>query len=331
MSVTIKDIAERAGVSFSTVSKALNDSPLVHMDTKQRILDISLELGYQPNTAARRLVSNKSWTIGVVWPSVERFAPSALITRINNEMAKHNYTTLLSINQTELAIETFLRLQCDAILVFYDREGEELQNFTKQSVIPILYYGVNGLTPFTTIDATRSKAIELAIEHLVSLGHERIAYVGNTNSKDPLQSEKVAAFTEQLAKYHLPITIESLIPVNSLDTYDGYMITKQLLVSSNQPTAIISGSYDLTKGILRAATELQIQVPEQLSIISYDNIQQMEELEVPMTAVGVSLEEIVSTTVRTLLTMIEQKDPVPSIYLVPELVIRSSTSIPARI
>lgn len=331
MSVTIKDIAERAGVSFSTVSKALNDSPLVHSDTKQRILDISLELGYQPNTAARRLVSNKSWTIGVVWPSVERFAPSALITRINNEMAKHNYTTLLSINQTDLAIETFLRLQCDAILVFYDREGEELQNFTKQSSIPILYYGVNGLTPFTTIDATRSKAVELAVEHLVSLGHQRIAYVGNTNSIDPLQSEKVATFVEQLTKYHLPMTMESLLPMNSLDTYEGYMTTKQLLVSPNRPTAIISGSYDLTKGILRAATELQIQVPEQLSVISYDNIQQMEELEVPMTAVGVALAEIVDTTVQTLLTMIEHKKTIPSIYLEPELVLRSSTSPPTTI
>jgi LacI family transcriptional regulator len=328
VSITIKDIAERAGVSFSTVSKALNDSPLVHNNTKQRILDIALELGYQPNIAARRLVSNKSWTIGVVWPSVERFAPSALITRINNEMAKHNYTTLLSINQTELAIETFLRLQCDAILVFYDREGEVVQNFTKQLLIPILYYGVNGLTPFTTIDATRSKAIELAVEHLVSLGHHRIAYVGNTNSKDPLQSEKVTAFIKQMTHNHLPITMESLLSMNSLDTYEGYMTTKQLLHSQERPTAIISGSYDLTKGILRAATELQIQVPEQLSIISYDNIQQMEELEVPMTAVGVNLTEIVDTTVQTLLKMINHKDPIPSIYLEPVLVVRASTSPP---
>ncbi|AOZ94092.1 LacI family DNA-binding transcriptional regulator [Paenibacillus crassostreae] len=326
MSVTIKDIAERAGVSFSTVSKALRDSPLVQEITKQRILEIALELGYRPNIAARRLVSNKSWTIGVVWPSVERFAPSALITRINNELAKYDYTTLLSINQTEQAIETFLRLQCDAILVFYDREGEGVQTFTDQQSVPILYYGVNGLTPFTTIDATRSKAIELAVEHLVALGHERIAYVGNIKSKDPLQSEKVTSFIEQMSKYNLELTTESLLPMKSLDTYEGYITTKQLLTLPNRPSAIISGSYDLTKGILRATNELQIRVPEQLSVVSYDNIRQMDELEVPITAVGVDLTEIVNTTVQTLLLMIDQKVSLPSVYLEPTLVTRSSTS-----
>jgi LacI family transcriptional regulator len=84
--VTIKDIAQRAGVSFSTVSKALLDSPLVKHQTKQHILSIAKEMGYQPNIAARSLVSRRSGAIGVVWPSVERAALSSLITSLNEEM-----------------------------------------------------------------------------------------------------------------------------------------------------------------------------------------------------------------------------------------------------
>lgn len=331
MSVTIKDIAERAGVSFSTVSKALRNSPLVQDITKHKILEIAKELGYQPNIAARRLVSNKSWTIGVVWPSVERVTPSILITKINDELAKYSYTTLLSINETNLAIETFIRLQCDAILVFYDqggREGGNIRSFPTPINIPILYYGINGLTPYTTIDTVRSKAIELAMQHLVELGHQRIAYIGHVKSKDPLQYEKVIAFTDQMRKYNLPITDESLLPINTLDAYEGYMTAKQLLISTQRPTAIISGNYELTRGILRAVNELKIRIPEHLSVVSYDNIQQMEELEVPMTAVGVSLNDIVDTTVETLLRLINDKGPIPSIDLIPELVVRSSTSSP---
>ena len=333
MSITIKDIAERAGVSFSTVSKALRDSPLVQDVTKHKILEIAKELGYQPNIAAQRLVSNKSWIIGVVWPSVERVAPSALITRINHELAKHSYTTLLSINDTPMAIETFIRLQCDAILVFHDqerRESGENTDFPSSHHIPILYYGIDGLTPYTTIDAIRSKAIELAVDHLVELGHQRIAYIGHVMTNDPLQYEKVVAFTERMHEHHLSITSESILPIHSLDTHEGYMTAKQLLRSSEQrPTAIISGSYDLTRGVMRAVNELTLQIPADLSIVSYDNIQQMEDLEVPMTAVGVALTEIVNTTVQTLLEMIDSKGPIPSNHLEPELVIRSSTSSPA--
>lgn len=329
MSVTIKDIAEKAGVSFSTVSKALRDSPLVQEKTKLKILEIAKEMGYQPNIAARRLVSKKSWTIGVVWPSIERVATSALITRINKELADHSYTTLLSINQTKLAIDTFIRLQMDAILVFYDREAEAIETASSSYNVPILYYGVDGLTPFTTIDTIRSRAVELAVDHLASLGHQRIAYVGHVNYTDPLQTEKVNSFQMELTKRNLPLTSESILPINSLDTHEGYAVTKKLLVSTLRPTAVISGSYDLTKGIFRAANELKVKIPEHLSVVSYDQIPQMEEFDVPVTSVGVPLDTIVATIVQTLLEMIDNQDGVDSIHLEPVLVERPSSGPPS--
>ncbi|WP_317951116.1 LacI family DNA-binding transcriptional regulator, partial [Rossellomorea marisflavi] len=101
MGVTIKDIAKAAGVSFSTVSKALRDSPLVKEPTKKRITDIAMELGYQPNAAARSLVSKKSHTIGIIWPTIEGTAHSSLITRLNTQLEQLSYTTLISINEKE--------------------------------------------------------------------------------------------------------------------------------------------------------------------------------------------------------------------------------------
>src|SRR5690606_16412833 len=120
MNVTIKDIARLAGVSYSTVSKALNDSPLVKSETRQRIVELAKQLGYEPNHAAKSLVSRRSMTIGVLLPSLERVALSALVSRINDALASRGYEVILSILPPAHAARLFQRLQVDGIVVFED-------------------------------------------------------------------------------------------------------------------------------------------------------------------------------------------------------------------
>jgi LacI family transcriptional regulator len=324
MTITIKDVAEKAGVSFSTVSKALRNSPLVQEKTRVKILQAANELGYQPNIAARRLVSKKSWTVGVVWPSVERVTLSTLITKINDELEKRSYTTLLSINRLESALDTFNRLQVDAILVFYDRDQSHLQHIPLSTHIPILYYGITGETPYSTIEVNRKKAIKLAVDHLIDLGHKELAYIGRLNYKDPLQMDKCAAFEEEMRRHSLPATI---IPISGMESNDGYLAARNILAAKYKPTGIISGSYDLTRGILRACAELKFLLPEQLSIVSYDNIPQMENLDIPMTSVGVNIQTIAEEITHTLLKMVDPQDiEQKTVNLQPDIVIRASTA-----
>lgn len=155
MNITIKDIAKQAGVSYSTVSKALRDSPLVKAPTKNKIISIAEELGYVPNIAARSLVQRKSFTIGVVWPTVERVTLSALITKINELLEERSYTTLLSINKVNTAISTFIRFQVDAIIVFAENEEDSDVVMKYQSKVPILYYGNKENLEYPTIDVNR--------------------------------------------------------------------------------------------------------------------------------------------------------------------------------
>jgi LacI family transcriptional regulator len=328
MTITIKDIAEKAGVSFSTVSKAMRNSPLVQEKTKLKILNIAKELGYQPNAAARRLVSKKSWVIGVVWPSVERETLSALITKINDELEKHSYTTLLSINRIESAIETFNRFQVDAILVFNERDNNIVRTASFNSSVPIVNYGTAGSTLPTTIDANRKQAIKLAVQYLVHLGHKSISYIGRLPVKDPLQEDKIEAFIDELKKCGLPLVKESIIPINSMETHEGYLSARKLIQSNNTPSAIISGSYDLTRGIMKAASEAKLSIPKDLSIISYDNIPQMEDFDVPVTSVGVAITTLAEKTIQALLEVIEDRglESGKSIYLQPELIVRASVA-----
>lgn len=327
MNVTIKDIAERAGVSFSTVSKALRNSPLVQEKTKRKILDIANDMGYQPNIAARRLVSKKSEAIGVVWPSVEMATPSLLITMINDLLERQGYTTVVSINRIDRAIEAFQRFHVDAILVFYDRARSDMKEEPARANIPIMYYGVAETTTFPTLDVKRGKAIELAIAHLAELGHSDIAYIGDVVTTDLLQVEKINVYHREMKARGWTPRIASL---SSMESHEGYLAAKALLVNEQPPTAIISGSYDLTRGILRAASEFNVRVPEQLSIVSYDNIPNMATLEVPVTAVGVPVSDIAKQLADILTSIAKQESEAETCFMEPALVVRNSTCPPKK-
>lgn len=323
--VTIKDIAQRAGVSFSTVSKALLDSPLVKNNTKQHILSIAKEMGYQPNYAARRLVSRKSGVIGVVWPSIERAALSSLITNLNEELEKEGYTTLLSMSRVDSAIETFRRFQVDAILVFGDKDNEISPPPLRPSTIPILTYGAANYTPFSAVDVNRGQAIRLAVRHLNELGHRSIAFIGEPETHDPLQAVKIEAFQDEMTKLGLTYTNDSVLKMKGLAFHDGYMAAKTMLVNKKKPTAVISGGIDLTRGILRAVNERGLKVPRDMSVVSYDNLPQMEDLDIPMTVVGVAISTITFVIAKTILELIDAPDRFKTVHLEPELVLRSST------
>lgn len=321
MGVTIKDIAKAADVSYSTVSKALRDSPLVKEPTKQKIIKIAHQLGYQPNVAARSLVSKKSQTIGVVWPTIERVTHSALVTGLNKQLEELSYTTLISINEMEDAINTFNRYQVDAIVAFNEKNSRE----PAKSTVPIVTYGIaHEDSPFPTVDVNRKQAIQTAVDHLARTGHRSISYIGDMVEEDHLQEEKVEGFRQAIKEHKRETISSSIIKVNDLASYDGYEAMKELLKKPDHPSAIISGSHDLSKGILRAIQEAGLSIPEDISIISYDNIPATEDLEVPLSTVGVPLSTITEKLSEVLITLINEEAVEQKIYLEPELNITQS-------
>lgn len=326
MGVTIKDIAKAAGVSFSTVSKALRDSPLVKEPTKKRITDIAMELGYQPNAAARSLVSKKSHTIGIIWPTIEGTAHSSLITRLNTQLEQLSYTTLISINEKEFAINLFNRYQVDAILCFDD--NPERQTDTS-SAVPVVSYGIADKgSSSPVVDVQRKKAVYMATNYLSSIGHRFISYIGALNN--PIQDEKAKGFKLAAEGLGLPCFTHQIVEVQKLDPYDGYIAAKEVLESGERPTAIISGSHDLSKGILRAAGECGIKVPDDLSIISYDNLPDDSDTPIPLSTVGVPMDHITLRLTDVLMDVINEDDIEKVLFLEPELKVTDSCRPPSN-
>jgi LacI family transcriptional regulator len=324
MSITIKDLAKHVGVSYSTVSKALNDSPLVKRETKDKIIKIAKEMGYEPNHAAQRLVSKKSNVIGLIWPTLERVGPSALVTKIKEAISKQQYSMTLSIDSIDDSIEMFKRFQVDGAIVF-NAHNEELP---KTFPMPVVTYGVKSDQTIPVIDVNYQKAMETAVEYLYQLGHQNIAFLGHFSPIDERQMEKYYGFQQAMKKFGLKISSYNLINTAGLDWYDGYMATNRLLKSPYHPTAIIGASYDISAGIVRALRQANFIIPKDVSVISYDNIPQMENLEVPLTSFGVPVEEIAECMLTTLLKYIENNTSVPpSPILTPKIFERSSCAL----
>lgn len=323
MTVTIKDIASVAGVSYSTVSKALNDSPLVKKGTKQKIVNLANKMGYEPNFAAQRLVSKKTKIIGLIWPTIERTVLSTLVTNISNEMDKTDYSMILSVDPVPKALETFRKFQVDGIILFEENSNVAIS----EQNIPLISYGVSSKksTSYPIIDANHEQAMDMAIAYLYRLGHRKITYIGNISPTDPLQMEKYQGFETAMRQYQLPFDNRHVINTNGLNWYDGYTAVKKLVNTNPLPTAIVSGSYDISGGVIRCLRENNISIPKDMSVISYDNIPQMETMEIPLTATGVSLEELAKEIVEAMIALVdtEQENPITK-KMDPTLVERSS-------
>lgn len=323
MTITIKDIALIAGVSYSTVSKALNDSSLVKPETKDKIIKLAKEMGYEPNYAAQRLVSKESKVIGLIWPTLERVAPSILVTKINEEISKSSYSMILSVNSLQTSLEMFKRFQVDGVIIF----NEYLHDMPETFPLPCLTYGVSKDKPFPVIDVNYQGAMNDAVAYLHGLGHRKIAFIGNLTTDDERQIEKAIGFQKAMENFRI-YEEGSLIDTEGLGWYDGYMATIRLINSAYRPTAIVSASYDISAGLIRALRQENYTIPNDISVLSYDNIPQMANMEIPLTSVGVPVEEIAEAMVQTLTRYIKDPKSVPAVQtLTPVITERNSCAL----
>jgi LacI family transcriptional regulator len=305
MTVTIKDIARAANVSFSTVSKALNGSARVKDSTRQKILQIAQQMGYHPNLMARHLVSKKSNTIGVVWPNVNRAAWSDLVTIISHKLKDRGYHALISINPINSSIEMFGRLLVDAVLVFCPVTGEKIE---PSPHVPQLFYGTTQIPGHPVLNINRSLSIFKAVEYLYRMGHRRITYICCPPGRDPNQEDKYNGFVRALHQFNLPQGEEAFSFSDDFNWEDGCRAMEAVLRrgADGFPTAVVCGSCELTIGVLRAIRRSGLRVPDDISVIGYDNIPQMGSLEIPVTAVGVPVQVMADNITECLLAVLKE-------------------------
>lgn len=315
--MTIKDIAELAGVSYSTVSKALNDSPLVKSETKQRILEIAKSQGYQRNLLARHLVSGRTRLIGLVLSDVSNPTFSTLAKYLHRSLSERQYRMILAISADEAELLTQLRV--DGLIFWGEviRTHPLLLDEVRSWSTHALVLGADDKMSIPSIQFDRRAGISEAVQYLQSFGHRRIGFVGNS------QEIKLRAFMEALSRLGLEVSPDFLFPAEP--TFEGgYRALRYARPDKPLPTAFIGFNNLVTKGALRALLELGYHVPADVSLVGYDNLPDMQFAEVPITTVGPMLEEVADVAADAIIGLIEDRDTPPVEIVAPVLIPRAS-------
>jgi DNA-binding LacI/PurR family transcriptional regulator len=332
---TIKDIAREAKVSVSTVSYALNDGPRsVPSDVKERILEVASKLHYRPNRLARSLITRKSHVIGIVPPRVELdmivgpYFVSMLNGIVNTyEVLQQDVLILTQIKDTESkeSIYPLLDGRCDgAIFLAPPMESQGIA-YLKQIGFPhVVLNGNNIMSANFHID--NRTGLQLAVKHLADLGHKKIGMLqGPDNHVDG--RERNNSFLEAMKSLGLVVRPEYLVEAGFHPEL-GLLGGRKLLSLEDRPTAICCSNDEVAIGLYRACRELNIRIPDDLSIIGFDNVPMSTLVEPNLTTIQQPFDEMSRHAARALISLIDGLPNIESKHFETSLVVRQSTARP---
>ena len=327
--VTIKDVAKVAGVSYATVSRALSGSPEVSEETRQRIDQLCREMGYMPNVMARAMVMKRSQIIGLIMPSINNSFMSELADSIEVKTREAGYNLMVcntsyDPEQEKQAFELLLGRQADGI-IFIPAGYEScasLQPFFDRAPVVVLSENLQEI-PELCVSVDNSKGAGLGVEYLYSLGHRNILYLGKRQNS---MTHKLRAEGYGKACKKLEIPADYLdSPFEKSTVEAGYTLAKEYLAGERKHTAIFCAADSLAIGVMKAADEAGVRIPEGLSLMGFDNIAFSALPRIDLTTVNQPERDMAAAGVELLLERIEKKESRPRHrMLTPSLVIRSS-------
>lgn len=328
--VTIKDIAKVAGVSHTTVSRALNDNPLIKLDTRKRIQKIAEELNYVPNFNAKSLVNQKNYMIGLFFSSIDQGTSSSflvdVITGIHSVLDESYSLSVEGIDEIN-ALERVNFQRYDGIVIMSqsDNDGPFIE-YVKQQHIPFVVLN----RPLDDKDiinvlADDADGVTEAIDYAIQLGHKKIAYIGG---KDDFRSsnERKQGLINSMEKNQLPVNQDYFFR-GDYSIESGFAEMKRILSLVPLPTLVFCANDDMAIGAMRAAAEGNFQIPKDISLIGFDDSKLVAYLNPPLTTVHKPIKKISQTGTELLLDMINGAKIKPQQYRIKtSLQVRDSVS-----
>lgn len=327
--VTIKDIARAAAVDPSTVTRALQGSDRVKSATRKKIAELATTMGYVPDMAARTLVTRRSGLVGVVIPDMTNPFFAALAKGIEDEAAKHDLRILIRNTEGSEAAERdavnlFLELKVDGILAPMARCPQHYYNELHASV-PVIH--VNRDDAAYHVDCDTVQGSILVMQHLLALGHRRIAFV--RGPAGPGREPKMHAYRQSLKNAQLNYDPELIFSFDgTLDSTQ--MIADQLMHLPDRATAVFAWNDVSAIGLMHALRERGVAVPGDISVAGHDDIQLSGCVFPALTTVRWPMYELGQQSIRYLYTLRAGRKPRKVRVSEPELIVRESTAKPAK-
>lgn len=332
---TMRDVGILAGVSQSTVSHVVNQTGKIPEETEKRVREAIRELGYRPNETARNLRLSRSHTIGMVTDRIASSPFAGRVLRGAEEFAWERGYLLLLVDAKEdpsiesAAVDTLLARQVDGMLyaAMSWRGVDASAGFTK---LPSLLVNAwpSGSRKIPAIVPAETEGGRLAASAVIEAGHRKIAFLGGPQD-DPARIEREAGFRKAMAEAGLSVN-ERWVLAGDYQIGTGHALTHELLSSGEPPTAVVCGNDRMAVGAITAALELGLRVPEDLSVVGYDDQEDLADQIAPaLTTVTIPHYEMGRTAVERLLAALDSGRAPKGATIRGRLVRRNSVAAPA--
>lgn len=334
--VTSKDVAEKVGVSRTTVSLVLNNVQGIQIspETRKKVIDAAKELGYVPDATAQALVSRRTKAIGLVLTrsqhhiATDVFLPK-IISGLLSTAKKNNIRILVDWVETEHQESAYFELarakRIDGMILSTPRLNDNALKTLESVDIPTVMMGSISGSNLPFVDVDNVKAAEKATSYLIELGHQEIAYISNAAPEYTASPERAEGFRNALSNANLPIN-ENLIRYADFDPESGFVCMKSLLQTGEKFTAVFVASDNVAIGAKAALRETGKHVPNDVSLIGFDDIPWARYSDPPLTTIKLPAEALAQNACTLLLEFIQHgtDENNKQIILDTELIVRKS-------
>ena len=330
--LSIKDIARLADVTHPTVSRALRNSPLVNPRTIERIQRIARESGYRVSAVARGLVTQKTNTIGVVVTTIADPFVSEVVSGIEHAANDHGYSVFLADSYADpdrevRVVHLFAERRVEGIVVTSSRVGTWYLRILSEMKVPIVLINNQRRGEFVhSVMIENVEASRLATQHLIGLGHERIAYLGDRYGYQS-DTERLGGYRQALKQARLPFLPE--LVVHGDGKPEGGRQAMETLRSLPQPPTAVFCYNDMSAlGALGAIHQSGLRVPEDISLVGFDDLFFASYTQPPLTTVRQPRQRMGLLAMEILLKLMSGQDSADTIKVPAELIVRESSASP---
>jgi LacI family transcriptional regulator len=314
----IKDVAKLANVSIATVSRVVNNLGGYSTATKEKVLQAINDLDYQPNALARGLISKRSETIGILFPEVSSMFTSKILKGVE-ETVHHRGSSVIVCNTASNGEKTlkYLKLlqekRIEGIIFVSELITDEYYKFITSMKVPVVLVATESYQysiPYVKVN-DRHAAFS-ATDYLINKGHKKIGMISG-NPKDMIAGQpRIEGFLDALQLRNLSENQNNIVYRDKFLFSDGFQALPNLLEIAPDITAIFAASDEMACGVISAANKMGLKVPDDLSVVGYDNLPLSEMIIPPLTTVSQPLEEMGQKAAEMLFKMLETGEQVES-------------------
>jgi LacI family transcriptional regulator len=332
-SVGLREVAQAAGVSTATVSRAINSPEMVSPELRGRIAEAVRVLGWVPDGAARALSTRRTQTVGAVFPALSIGDFAHATQAIQAELSLAGYTLLLACSEYQPDLELqqvrkFVERGVDGLILVGQVHHPELEPLLAQRQMPFVNTFVyDGSSDGICVGPDNRKALMIMTDYLADLGHVRFAVIAQSTRNNDRASARLEGVRDALAMRGLAVRPQHFV-MGEWSIAEGRALFRRLMQTNPRPTAVVCGNAHLAVGAVLEALSMGLRLPEDVSIVGYDDIEIMSHLPVQVTTVRVPSAEIGRTSARVLIARIEGAECSVPHEAQSELVIRGSSGPP---